>query len=73
MSLSVSIRVHPWFGRSIQSARRFIRDDAQAVAAFAAKSVHQTTSLFMRQTAGFAAAFADHRPPFKFQLAHHRQ
>jgi hypothetical protein len=45
-------RTHP--------CRRFISDNDQAVTAFAAESMNQTTRIFVRQTAGFAATVTEH-------------
>jgi len=63
----VIVRVHLWFrSRSTYLARRFIRNNAQTVAAFTAETMSQPPRFFVRKAAGFAAALADHRPSFKF-------
>ena len=59
-------------GSHCHPACRFVGDDAQAVTAFPTESVHQAPRLFMGQSVGFAAAIAQHRPAWLFQVTRHR-
>src|SRR3954468_22749323 len=59
-------------GSSSHSSCRFVGDNAQAVTAFPTESVHQAPRLFMGQSVGFAAAIAQHRPAWLFQVTRHR-
>jgi hypothetical protein len=49
-----------------------ISDNAQTVAALTAEAMDEPPSFFMRKTAGFAAALADHRPSPHFEFARHK-
>ncbi len=50
----------------IYPTRCLIGNNTQTVTALAAESMDQTASFFMRKSAGFAAAIAQHRPPLCF-------